>query len=98
MGQWQDNENEVERAGLKAFRDFEFMGIKDEYFDDEKTDGPSMQLNTPCQSCLKDNKGICYTVTKRGVQKGISFDLNLYDCIRCKTTRAEKINKQQGEK
>jgi hypothetical protein len=31
-----NNENEVERAGRRVFRDFEFMGIKDEYFDANK--------------------------------------------------------------
>jgi hypothetical protein len=30
-------ENEAQRHDAKAFRDFEFMGIKDEYFDDTYT-------------------------------------------------------------
>lgn len=93
MSQWQDNENEVERAGLKVFRDFEFAGIKDEYFEDEKPAGPSFPLNTPCKSCLSDNKGICYTVTDGGVQEGLNYDLKLYRCVRCRSTRAEKIPK-----
>jgi hypothetical protein len=34
MGQHEDNENEVERASKKIFKDEPLLGIQDEYFDE----------------------------------------------------------------
>lgn len=53
-----------------------------------------MKLSTPCKSCLIDKKGICYTVLDIGIQEGIDFDLNLYNCVRCNTTRTERIDQK----
>lgn len=38
-------ENENERHNQKAFRDYEFMGIKDEYFDE-----PTPEVNSGTES------------------------------------------------
>lgn len=58
MNRHEDNENEVERASKKIFRDFEFIGIKDEYFDETEFIHSSNRKDAnKVNNEVKDDKG-----------------------------------------
>lgn len=50
-----------------------------------------MKLSTKCEMCWKNYRRITYSVKFIGIQKGITHDLNLYNCVKCGTTRVEKV-------
>lgn len=58
--------------------------------------GDSVKLDTACVCCKKDKNKDVFYATFKGVQIGVTFDLHVFICLECTTSRGYKTNKLGG--